>query len=227
MLRFLPAAPRAAALPVVAGGDDAALVRRVRDGDAQAIDEVYRRESARIYRYALAWCGDAGWAADAMQDAFVALVEASDGFDPDRGSLGAWLAGVARHALLARWRTQRREVLDGESVLDDGETDEAISPEATAADGSAAPDAALTRAQDVERLWQALRQLPLAQCEAVVLVDLQEWPYADAARIGGVDVNTLRTRLHRGRARLWRALREDLPGSRPGHPGAIDDRTPR
>ena len=48
----------------------------------------------------------------------------------------------------------------------------------------------------------ALRQLPAPFREAVVLVDLQERPYAEAARIAGVQINTLRTRLHRARGKL-------------------------
>ncbi|MFO1266575.1 MAG: sigma factor-like helix-turn-helix DNA-binding protein [Rubrivivax sp.] len=76
---------------------------------------------------------------------------------------------------------------------------------ANAAD-AATPEALLVRTQEVQALWAALRALPAVFREAVVLVDLQERPYAEAAQIAGIELNTLRTRLHRARARLARLL---------------------
>jgi RNA polymerase sigma-70 factor, ECF subfamily len=60
----------------------------------------------------------------------------------------------------------------------------------------------MVRAQSNAQLWQALRALPWPQREALVLVDVQERPYEQAAQIAGIELNTLRTRLHRGRAKL-------------------------
>ncbi|MFO1288908.1 MAG: sigma factor, partial [Rubrivivax sp.] len=75
------------------------LLLRLAGGDLGALDTLYRRESGRVYRYALALSGNAAWAADATQEAFVALATRPEGFDATRGQLGAYLAGVARHAL--------------------------------------------------------------------------------------------------------------------------------
>ncbi|MBL8306587.1 MAG: RNA polymerase sigma factor [Rubrivivax sp.] len=171
-------------------GDDVALLGRVAAGDAQALDQLYRREAGPVYRYVLALCGNEAWAADATQEAFVVLATRSAGFDAARGSLGAWLAGVARHALAARWREGRLESPwpeDDEAVL--------------GAD-PVSPESALVQVQDLSELWAALRALPAPFREALVLVDLQERPYAEAARIAGIEINTLRTRLHRARAKL-------------------------
>ena len=63
-------------------------------------------------------------------------------------------------------------------------------------------------------MWAALRRLPAPFREAIVLVDLQERPYAEAARIAAVEVNTLRTRLHRGRAKLAALLCGDAGSTR-------------
>jgi RNA polymerase sigma-70 factor, ECF subfamily len=68
-------------------------------------------------------------------------------------------------------------------------------------------------------VWAALRQVSPLFAEAVVLVDLQDRPYAEAAAIVGVPVNTLRTRLHRGRLRLAELLRpEAAAGQEPCRP---------
>lgn len=170
------------------------------------LDAAYRQESDAVYRYALALCGDAALAADATHEAFVALAHAPEAFDPSRGSLGAYLAGIARHALLAAWRLRDRHVLLDEAADDDDEA----RPHAAA---EIAPDreATLIGEQRLEALWAAVRALPWPFREALVLVDLQERPYAEAAQIAGIELNTLRTRVHRARQRLAQALR---PASR-------------
>ncbi len=180
-------------------GDTASLLARLARGDRAALAPLYRRESGPVYRYALALCGNTAWAADATQDAFMALADKPQGFDARRGSLGAYLAGAARHALLAQWR-QARQTLplhDGWDD-DDGLHGAAVEP--------VSPESLLVRQQDTQALWSALRRLPFGFREAVVLVDLQERPYADAAHIAGIELNTLRTRLHRARLRLAEML---------------------
>ncbi|MBA4175567.1 MAG: hypothetical protein C0505_03260 [Leptothrix sp. (in: Bacteria)] len=194
MLPFVPWTRRERLAPL----DSAALVARLADGDAAALDELYRREVGPVYRYALALGGNAAWAADATQEAFVALATRPQGFDAARGSLGAWLAGVARHALSAQWRLRRHETPLDESDDGDGDGD-GVGAAIGAADG---PEQRLLQVQDSALVWAALRRLAPPFREAVVLVDLQDRPYAEAARIAGVEINTLRTRLHRARQKL-------------------------
>ncbi|MFY7973909.1 MAG: RNA polymerase sigma factor [Rubrivivax sp.] len=200
MLSFLPWRPGASepATPQ--------LLAQLVGGDRSALEPLYRRESGPVYRYALALCGNTAWAADATQDAFLALVQRPEGVNLALGSLGAWLAGVARHSLLRRWHQSRHETgLD--DVHPDGDGSELTSrPQAF----EAMPDPALlmVRAQSTEQVWAALRRLPLPFGEAVVLVDLQDRSYEEAAAIAGVPLNTLRTRLHRGRQRLAALLQD-------------------
>ncbi len=188
----------------LAAADAAALLARVAAGDSQALDELYRREAGPVYRYVLALCGNAAWAADATQDAFVALALKPAGFDAARGAIGAYLAGVARHALAATWRELRHELPLNE---DEGD-DEAAGPAA-----AETPEMLMVLAQDSAEVWAALRRLAAPFREVLVLVDLQERPYAEAARIAGIEINTLRTRLHRARGKLAALL-----GARHGSP---------
>lgn len=168
------------------------------------LEAVYRQESDAVYRYALALSGDAALAADVTHEAFMALAQAPQGFDAARGTLGAYLAGIARHALLAAWRLRDRHV-----VLEEPEDEPADA--ITVADH----EATLIDRQSLDALWDAIRALPWPFREALVLVDLQERPYAEAARIAGIELNTLRTRVHRARQRLAQALqaapRSDAP----------------
>jgi RNA polymerase sigma-70 factor (ECF subfamily) len=176
--------------------DSSQLLRRLASGDAAALDLVYRAEAGEVYRFALAMCANPAWSADATQDAFVHLAEGPGGYDPEKGPLRAWLCGIARHKLLARWR-------EAAGVWPLEESDEAA---LSAADGAPGPEDELARGQDRRALWRAIRSLPWVFREALVLVDLQERPYAEAAQIAGVELNTLRTRLHRARQRVAQAL---------------------
>lgn len=201
MLHFLTFMP----LRRAAADDAAVLVSRLAQGDSAALDAIYRSESGPVYRYALALSGNPEWAADATQDAFVALATRPQAFDPARGSLGAYLAGVARHGLAARWRAARFEQLPAEDLDaddSDGTGDVAHSP---------SPEQLLVQSQGQAAFWAALRRLPAAFREALVLVDLQERPYAEAAQIAGIELNTLRTRVHRARLKLAALL-----GAQPG-----------
>lgn len=187
-LSFLPAGAASAA------AQDAVLVARLRAGDADALSRLYQRESGAVYRYALALCGDEAAALDAMQEAFAQLLEAPQDFDAARGGVAPYLAGIARHRLLARWREARRFVsLLGDEDESEDEPADAVAP---------ASDTLLVHAQDRAALWSAIRRLPWRQREALVLVDLQERSYEEAAHIARCSVDALRTRLHRARQRL-------------------------
>lgn len=181
--------------------DETDLMGRLAAGDRQALDLIYRAEASQVYRFGLAMCGNPAWSADAVQDAFVHLAERPSGYDRTQGPLRAYLCGIARHKLLARWREASGIAaldIDADTVEDDDSDAHDSVP------GS--PDADLARSQDTEALWRAIRLLPWIFREAIVLVDLQERTYTEAAQIAGVEINTLRTRLHRARQRLAQAL---------------------
>jgi RNA polymerase sigma-70 factor, ECF subfamily len=193
MIAFMPWTPRRSA---AADEDDAALARRVAARDAAALDALYRRDAGAVYRYVLALGGNPAWAADATQQAFVAFADRPGGYDAARGPLSAYLAGMARHHLMAQWKERVRPEPEDEQAHPVDET---------------SPEAALVQRQGRDALWAALAALPWPQREALVLVDLQQRSYAEAAAIAGIELNTLRTRLHRARARLARSLGAALP----------------
>ena len=110
----------------------------------------------------------------------------------------------ASHAASGRrWRlcTAARPAR-GELVLQDADADADDGAHAEQAHDVASPEQLLVRVQSTRELWRALAALPFIYREPVVLVDLQERSYLEAARIAGVELNTLRTRLHRARLRL-------------------------
>ena len=100
----------------------------------------------------------------------------------------------------ARWREARREV---ETEMDDD------GPLAHEAPYEAQPDMLLMQSQNQATLWCAIQSLPWPFREALILVDLQERAYIEAAHIAGIELNTLRTRLHRARQRLAALLKSE------------------
>src|SRR3954468_14897540 len=96
---------------------DNALLARMKLGDEDAFVALYRRHKDAVYRFALMYCGAASHAADVTQDTFIHLISRPDQFDAGRGSIGAWLCGVAR--MLSRKHLGEREIATDPQLLAD------------------------------------------------------------------------------------------------------------
>jgi RNA polymerase sigma-70 factor, ECF subfamily len=186
-------------VPIEDGVDppDDELVRRAQGGEREAFALLYRRHHPVIYRFACAMTGSAAAAEDVVQDVFLALMRDLERYDRDRASLRTYLVGIARNVIRFRSRSVRRLL-----SLDQA-------GEAASADD---PGAALSASEDTRHLRRCLGALPGRYREVIVLCDLQELDYADAATALGIPVGTVRSRLHRGRQMLLeRFRRQDAP----------------
>jgi RNA polymerase sigma-70 factor (ECF subfamily) len=98
----LPRARRVASIRIVAIEElsDGDLIERVGDGDSEAFEELYRRNTRPVLGLALRRLGDRGRAEDALQDAFAAIWRSASSYDRGRGNGGAWLYTVARNAIV-------------------------------------------------------------------------------------------------------------------------------
>jgi RNA polymerase sigma-70 factor (ECF subfamily) len=182
------------------GPDDDQLIARVGTGDRAAFALLYRRYRPDVYRFAAHVSGSAAVAEDVVQDVFVAVIEDASGYRADRSGVLPWLLGIARNHV-RRWRSQRRMVpLPADDSV--AAEDLAIHPD---------PLVDLSMQRHTTALHDALLNLPIRYREVIVLCDLQELSYADAAHALECAVGTVRSRLHRGRAMLARRLcdRED------------------
>lgn len=178
---------------------DAELLRLMMAGDEDAFVALYRRRQASVYRFALQMCGSTAVAEDVTQEVFMALMQDAKNFDPERGSLAAYLYGIARNQVLRVLARERAYV----PVADD--SDDANNTHAElVADCDLLRD--LTRGETVERVRRAVLALPCHYREVVALCDLHEMSYGDAAATLGCAVGTVRSRLHRARAMLIEKL---------------------
>ena len=179
--------------------DDELLIL-MRSGAEAAFVTLYRRRQAAIYRFALHMSGSATAAEDITQEVFLALIRDGCGFDPERGTLSAYLFGIARKLVLRYLERGRSDV-----PLDD-EGDDSGWPELAVNDD---PLMDLTHREGIAALRRAVSALPRRYREVVVLCDLEEVDYADAALILGCPIGTVRSRLHRARALLLEKLRQE------------------
>jgi RNA polymerase sigma-70 factor, ECF subfamily len=197
---------------------DDGLLGRMIAGDEDAFTLLYRRRHPSIYRFALHMSGNATIAEDVTQEVFMALIRDPKRFDPTRGTLGGFLFGIARNFLRKRWEQERRLVaLDGDANdlgehSFNGNGAGGASRNGAHANGNGwlgAPgnDEFATR-EMISRVRSAVSTLPENYREIVVLCDLEEMSYEEAASVLGCPVGTVRSRLHRGRAILLEKLRD-------------------
>jgi RNA polymerase sigma-70 factor (ECF subfamily) len=180
---------------------DAALAARVACGDAAALTPLYQRYRGPVYRFALLWSGAPAMAADVTQDVFIHLLARAGDYDAARGPLLPWLLGIARNFVHKRAGVDARNVRV-EEELDDTE---AIEP---------AHDEAIDSRREIDRLRRAIAALPPHYRDVLVLVELAERSYAEAAAICGCELNTVRSRLFRARALVAQALRASSDNAR-------------
>ncbi|HEX5510893.1 MAG TPA: RNA polymerase sigma factor SigM [Actinomycetales bacterium] len=190
--------------------DDRELMAAHVAGDPDAFAELVRRHSGRLWAVALRTCGDPDEAADALQDALVAAFRSAATYRGD-AAVTTWLHRIVVNACLDRLRRNRNRrtvpLPDQERELPshvDVQTDEHAATE--------------TRLD----LVQALAALPEHQRLALVLVDMEDLPVAEAAEVLGVPQGTVKSRCARGRATLAAMLR----GGNPQEPAHVQGPTP-
>ena len=174
---------------------DVDLLRLMMAGDENAFTALYRRRQAAVYRFALQMSGSETIAEDVTQEVFIALMRDAQRYDSERGSLAAFLYGIARNHVLRRLERDRWFVPLADPVVED-----AITHEALIADGDPLGD--LTRNEAIQSLRLSILALPPHYREVVVLCELGETSYEAAARALGCPVGTVRSRLNRARALL-------------------------
>ncbi|MEU8958930.1 RNA polymerase sigma factor SigM [Streptomyces sp. NPDC048518] len=171
---------------------DKDLLARHVAGDKDAFGEIVRRHRDRLWAVALRTLGDREEAADAVQDALVSAYRAAHTFR-GQSAVTTWLHRITVNACLDR---ARKAASRKTSPIDDAERlEQLLEPEESAA-------APVERGDLHRELVEALGTLPPEQRAALVLVDMQGYPVAEAADLLDVPTGTVKSRCARGRARL-------------------------
>ena len=177
--------------------NDAALVRRVLEGDEGAFAALVARHQGRGIRFAMAMLGDAADAEETLQDAFVRAYRGLGACrEPDR--FGAWFLRILVNRCRTRGARRHREAL---FVRDDGALERAAAP----------ADADPAWREEIDR---ALAKLDPLQREAFLLKHVEGLEYDAMARLTGARVPALKMRVKRACDHL-RVLLEEADDARP------------
>lgn len=172
--------------------DIIALMRAGRPDEALAqLVPAYRR---RVFGLAYSVLGDRSAAEDVAQEVFVKVWQAFDSFD-GRARLSTWIYAITRNAAISALRKRPRAV----SLSED-----AVAAEVDAIDSGRRPED-----EGDAQLWRLVEALPDKQRQAIVMFYQDDRSIEEVAEMLGMPVNTVKTHLHRGRARLASALDAD------------------
>jgi RNA polymerase sigma-70 factor, ECF subfamily len=185
---------------------DDVLLRHAAKGDEEAFTLLYRRHQAAMYRFALRMTGNVWAAEEIVQDVFMTLMRAPKKYDSARGTLGGYLYGIARNRVMKHLERLPREV-SLEEKNEDGSGPGIVLQDAST------PASHAEKRERADHVRAAVLDLPAEFREAVVLCELEELSYEEAAQVAGCPIGTIRSRLHRARALLMARLEmlRDLP----------------
>ena len=164
--------------------DDRALLAAHAAGDRSAFDRLVARHQGRLWAVAVRTLGDREEAADALQDALLSAYRAAASYRGD-ARVTTWLHRIVVNACLDR---VRRRAVRATVPLPEQERPD--------------PHDALGARETALEVEAALAALPVEQRTAIVLVDVQGLPVAEAAAVLGVPTGTVKSRCSRGRAQL-------------------------
>jgi RNA polymerase sigma-70 factor (ECF subfamily) len=178
---------------------DEELLKRSSRGDEEAFTNLYRRHADVLYRFAFRMTGSSWGAEEIVQDVFMTLVREPGKYDAERGTLSAFLFGITRNRIMKHNERLPREI----SLV---ERQEDGSGGGLVLRDSFTPAMWAEQRERLEKVRTAVMDLPVEFRETVVLCELEEMSYEQAARLLDCPIGTIRSRLHRGRALLLAKL---------------------
>lgn len=190
-------------IPAAATGaapTDDQLLAAVRSGDAAALDALLERYQPHLYRFGLRMCGNVADAGDVAQESLISMARSLRDFRGD-SSVSSWLYTIARRFCIKKRRRSKFAPAQEESLdAADGQAaarllDPALDPERTASNRELAT--AITRAIDA---------LDPPQREVLVLRDVEGLSAAEVAKVVGISIEAVKSRLHRARAAVRKQL---------------------
>jgi RNA polymerase sigma-70 factor (ECF subfamily) len=166
------------------GAEDAKLLERIRRGDTDGAAELFERYGPAILRFATRMLSDSGAAEEVMQEVFLKVLGRSHQYD-GRAAVNSWLFAIAASACRDRRRRDRRAI---------------VVPLEAAPEPPARGEGTEARLIDHERrdaVRRALATLSEEQREALILARYHGLPYAEIARVLGISVGAVKTRIFR------------------------------
>jgi RNA polymerase sigma-70 factor, ECF subfamily len=188
------------------------LLKRIEQGDERAFLELYNRWSRNVYKFAWQMTGSTSMAEDITQDVFLLMIRNGLRFDPLKGAFSSFLYGVARNLSLRAIRKNQRFFGILEMFEFQRQSQNVVDPLIE-----------LTTSESTVNLRKCILSLPAQYREVVILCDLHELTYEEAAEITRSAIGTVRSRLHRGRELLLQKMRGAGQSSNQKKGGALHE----
>lgn len=176
---------------------DEALLSAAAGGDESAFLHIYERHRDPLFRFVRRLCGSRELAEDVTHDCFVSLIRNAPRYDPRHASLRTYLCAAGRNLAWSHMRRSGRE-----SRLED----EADGTGPLAGVSDPGPLDQLLESELQRTVASAVSALPPLQREALILFEYEDFALSEIAHVAGAAVGTIKSRLHRARASLRRAL---------------------
>ena len=186
---------------------DERFIEKLKEGDRDAFELLIDHYSNDIYAMLVRLNGNAEEAADLTQETFLSVFNSIDGFRGD-SSIRTWLFRIAINHSRNRHRWWKRRRRDSTVSIDDTLGNSTLSIHETLSDKRSSPEENTLRRERERSLLAALGELPAKFREAVVLCDIEGLSYEEIARLSGVNIGTVKSRIARGREQLRRRLRD-------------------
>ena len=178
-------------------GIDVALVGQAVRGELAAFNQLVERHQDHLFALVYRLVPDRDQAADAVQETFLSAYRNIASFHG--GSVRSWLGRIAINAAMDIQRARRRRPSQPYPELED----ESWQPPA---ESDVEPEHQALALERSRMLAAALAALPFDQRNCIVLYDVDGYDYGEIARIMGVSIGTVKSRIHRGRLVLRNAL---------------------
>jgi RNA polymerase sigma-70 factor (ECF subfamily) len=178
---------------------DAELLRAALAGEEQAFLLLYEKLKGGIFRYAVYMTGSITAAEEVTQEVFMALLKEGGAYREDRGDVGAFVFGFARNFVRRARRERAYEPLPDDDAIQRMAAGLVIEPETL--------QRKMIRNEAAEQVRAAVRSLPERYAQVIVLCDLCEFSYVEAASRLGCAIGTIRSRLNRAHNLLAKKLK--------------------
>jgi RNA polymerase sigma-70 factor (ECF subfamily) len=179
--------------------DAPGFLERLRAGDAEAFEELVASHQHRVFGVAVRMLGSAAEAEEIAQEAFLRAYRSLPEFRGD-AKLSTWLYAIVSRLCLNRLASDdRKAVRHGEEVL------------LRVADPRGGPEADAERGELEAALHRAITELSEERRVVVILRDLEGLSYEEITVALGIELGTVRSRLHRARMDLKNKLERFLP----------------
>ena len=185
-----------------AGEPDRQLVTRMQSGDADAIGQLYDRHGGLAYSIAFSILSNSADAEDAVAAAFAQIWQRSGSYNPNRGSLGAWVATIARSRALDLLRSRGRRAAALRGFAHD--VAEAAGAQPAALDDL---ETGFHKAQMRHLVRGSLAALPLEQRQVLELAYFRGLSHREIAERLQDPLGTVKTRIRSGLQKLREGLR--------------------